>query len=210
TIASSSDTVSVNAIGNTTQLITLEGLRPDANGEIAISVLSNSGGQAHINALVLEASLTSLEVPAAPRDLTAVFYTSTNKIKLNWVDAAFDETGYELFRSDESNSYTLIQQLAANTTEFFDADFLGNSHISYKVRAINEIGQSLFSDSVSIITPNKIPTLLPLESQEIIVGNSIELNVEANDDEGDVLTITGINLPSFVSLSSISNRLSKL
>jgi chitodextrinase len=210
TITSGSSSVNINSVNNTSQLVTLTGLRPNLSGEISVSVISDAGGTAHINALVLDGTLASVDVPAAPRDLIATYHAPTKRIKLNWTDAAFDETAYEVFRTDSTGSYSLVQQLSTNSTEYFDSEYLGNTQISYKVRAINEVGASLFSDSVSILTPNRIPSIIAIDNQSLAAGSSVELTIQANDDANDVLTITASNLPSFATLTAVSNGTSKL
>ncbi len=210
TISSDTDTVSINPSNNTTDLVTLPSLRPNSEGELTVTISSQVNANAVINALLITASIPSVDVPSSPRDLTATYQDETKKVKLSWTDAAFDETGYDIYRAVGSGDYVFYHHLSANSVEYLDSAFVGNAQLSYKVKAVNELGGSAFSNAAQITTPNKIPTLSAIANQELKAGKAVELTIQANDDIADVLTITGTNLPSFATLSTISNGLSKL
>ncbi|MGN6438463.1 MAG: PA14 domain-containing protein, partial [Agriterribacter sp.] len=85
--------------------------------------------------------------PSAPSGLTATTQ-SYNRINLSWTDNSNNETSFELFRSDNSvEDFQTIAVLPANTTSFADTTVKPATKYFYKVRTINQYGQSAFDRS---------------------------------------------------------------
>ena len=106
----------------------------------------NNGGSFQGWALEL---CTQNALPVAPVSLTtlAPIVKSTGAtIDMLWVDKASNETGFEVERSrGGSTAFTRIATLAANTT-FFTDNVTGNGQYCYRVRAVNTVGPSVYSN----------------------------------------------------------------
>jgi titin len=86
----------------------------------------------------------------APSGLTAT--TISNGITLVWTDLSQSETGYKVERSSNGGStFTQIQTVAANVTTYSNVSGIteGNTYV-YRVRATNALGNSLYSNQISI------------------------------------------------------------
>lgn len=85
-------------------------------------------------------------VPSAPSSLVATASGET-QIDLTWTDNADDEDEYEVHRStDGGSTYSLLATKSANTTSHSDTGLSTNTEYYYKVRAVNDEGNSNFSN----------------------------------------------------------------
>ncbi|MCO5239689.1 MAG: PA14 domain-containing protein [Chitinophagaceae bacterium] len=83
-------------------------------------------------------------VPAKPSNLTATA-VSFKRINLTWTDNSNNEKSFELYRStDPLGNFVTIGLLPANTTTFADTLVAPATTYYYKVRAINQYGESDF------------------------------------------------------------------
>lgn len=82
--------------------------------------------------------------PAKPAGLTATA-VSHRRINLNWTDNSNDEKSFELYRSTDSlNNFITVGVLPANTTSFADTLLEPATKYFYKIRAVNQYGESDF------------------------------------------------------------------
>lgn len=82
--------------------------------------------------------------PAKPSNLTATA-VSFKSINLTWGDNSNNETSFELYRStDPLDGFITIGVLPANTTSFADTLAEPSTTYYYKIRAINQYGESPF------------------------------------------------------------------
>ena len=143
-----SQQVSLNASNNTSNTVTLEGLQPNANGELLLELVTPSSSLfGYLNSVILEAYNP---VPLqAPTGLTAQA-ASENSIHLNWTDNNTGETGYEVYRSTSSTSgFTKITTTAANVTTFTDSGLPANTTYYFKIRAEQNTTFSAYSATVN-------------------------------------------------------------
>ena len=139
-------TVTLNATYNISKTVQINGITPDANGQVNISVAKAAGADyAYISSLIIQAydNTVSLISP------TSLIVTSNkrNSVSLSWADQSFDETGFEVWRADSSSgSYKLITTTGANTNAYTNNGLLQNKTYYYIVRAINNSGHSDFSN----------------------------------------------------------------
>lgn len=128
-------TVTLNAAGNTQNVAKINGLSPNASGEIEFTFKRGAASSyGYINALVIQ-SYEDNGLPLAPTDLKATGKSRT-KITLNWMDNASTETGYEIFKSTTANgTYNLLTTVGANVTTYDDNAATAGSSFFYKVRA---------------------------------------------------------------------------
>lgn len=82
--------------------------------------------------------------PAKPSNLSATA-ASFKRINLSWTDNSNNEKSFEIFRStDPLNSFVTIGVLPANTNSFADTLVTPSTTYFYKIRAINQFGESDF------------------------------------------------------------------
>jgi acid phosphatase type 7 len=97
---------------------------------------------------------TSPAAPAAPSGLTATG-VSRNRIDLGWTDNSNNETGFEVQRSKDAATWTLLASPGANSVAYSDTGLTPNKTFYYRVRAVNLSGSSAWSNTASARTPKK-------------------------------------------------------
>ncbi len=90
-------------------------------------------------------------VPNRPLSLVSQVLTR-NSIRLIWQDASSDETGFEVWQSLNNVNYQRIAQLPAGTTTFTNTGLAGSTQYFYKVRAVNLVGPSEYSNETNATT----------------------------------------------------------
>jgi len=105
--------------------------------------------------LVLSGCLKKV-APGAPSNLIAIAI-SYSQIDLTWQDNSPDETGFYIYRKN-TNSYSNIANIEANTTSYNDNGLSPGTTYSYKVTAYNNGGESESSNEVTIATPGEPTT----------------------------------------------------
>jgi hypothetical protein len=83
--------------------------------------------------------------PAAPSSLVATA-VSANQINLSWTDNANNEAGFEIERSLDRVTFSLIGTPGANIISFADTGLQANRRYYYRVRAFNGTGSSAYSN----------------------------------------------------------------
>ncbi|OJJ23533.1 hypothetical protein BKI52_03990 [marine bacterium AO1-C] len=105
--------------------------------------------QNNLGGLITNTSIT-FDVPEAPINLNAKI-TLNNQVELNWQDQSVSENGFEIYRSINNNSnFNKLVTLTQNTESFIDRSVVGGDVYYYKVRAINNDGNSAFSNEVNV------------------------------------------------------------
>lgn len=142
-------------------------------------------------------------VPASPTNLTAIAI-SYKRINLNWAGGN-NATKFELFRStDSTEGFITIAVLPANTTSFADTLVQPNTRYYYKIRAINQYGESAFDrigpgvqySYYELGSLTKIPNFTLLNP--IATGNlsGISLGVKQRNLHYAIKFEAAINLPA--------------
>jgi serine protease AprX len=90
-------------------------------------------------------------VPAAPSGLTGTVLTSTS-IRLNWVDNSNNETGFSIQRCSGANctNFAQIATVGAGVTTYTNTGLTSGQRYRYRVRAFNTVGNSAFSNIVTL------------------------------------------------------------
>ena len=86
-----------------------------------------------------------------PSGLTAVV-RSSSQIDLTWIDNASNETGFVIERSTDGKRFTQIGSVGANVRAYSATGLSANKTYYFRVRAINSIGSSVYSNLVSATT----------------------------------------------------------
>ncbi|MFA5795455.1 MAG: DUF2341 domain-containing protein [Candidatus Brocadiia bacterium] len=144
--------------------------------------------------------------PLAPSGLITTTATAVS-IGLQWADNANSEAGYEVWRSTDESSYSLIATLARNTTSYTDSGLLLAATYAYKVRAYNNIGNSNYSnviiESTGIVKATggtitysggyKIHTFTSSGTFNVTGGGNVEVLVVAGGGSGGNHSTTNAN-----------------
>lgn len=99
----------------------------------------------------------STAVPAAPSGLQASA-VSTSRIDLAWTDNSNSETGFKIERkTDPGGSYAQIATAGAGVTAFSNTGLALGTTYRYRVRAVNAVGNSMYSNEAVALTPGSPP-----------------------------------------------------
>jgi hypothetical protein len=90
--------------------------------------------------------------PEAPTNLTATA-VSCNQIDLTWQDNSDNEDGFEVERSLDGISFTVLGTVPADETTFSDNNVVESTTYWYRVRAYNASGYSGYSNVAQATTP---------------------------------------------------------
>jgi hypothetical protein len=112
---------------------------------------TKAGGPDTRNVFVTKLGSPAGPPDAAPSNLTATVVTAS-RIDLAFRDNSTNEEGFEIFRSTDGGPFVSIQQLDSITHSYSDTGLTGNTQYTYRVRATNSVGNSLFSNDASGLT----------------------------------------------------------
>lgn len=155
---------------------------------------------------------TPSTIPDAPSLLTATARFD-NRIDVKWQDNSIDEIGFRIERSryDIDWTYEQVAVVGSNIVTYSDLGLAVNTIYYYRVRAYNNAGNSVFSNTLTAgttglaptatATPTRAPTTTPVST--ISNESSINLNLALTGYE----EATGRNLfviPNFTMQSTVS------
>lgn len=192
------DSVVIDPAYNTSITKQLNGIQPNANGEINVLVNKTGGGYyMHMNAMVLESYDAGITV-LNPLNLRAEA-TGAKTIALKWSDRANNETGYQVWRAISGGSYAQIATLPANTVSYTDNNLAVNQNYYYKVRAVTATDNSDYSNMASATTPGfsvqvNFSELLVAPSPWNNTGMRPQQGVIASNMQDGQSNVTGIGL----------------
>ncbi|MEM7106865.1 MAG: fibronectin type III domain-containing protein, partial [Bacteroidota bacterium] len=190
----------IDFANNNSNLLQFTGIQPDLNGEIVIQVTKPNGSVPYfvLNALVVDAYFNNGLAPEAPDNLNLTA-TSSSEVNVQWADNSNNETRFEIYRSDvsESGPFVLAGNAALNSTSFLDTNLTGSTLYYYKVRAVNVNG---FGETgIGLVTTlNSPPTITTINDVTLSSNSNLILPVSATDLEDNTIFLTSINLPDFI------------
>lgn len=94
-----------------------------------------------------------------PTNLVKTSNTDTS-ISIGWVDNATAETNYEVWRSLDCVSWTLLATIAANSVSYTDSGLANETPYAYKVRAITSTDNGEFSNIIMACTDSSLVVCL--------------------------------------------------
>jgi hypothetical protein len=103
-----------------------------------------------IDRLAIRSESGAGDPPLTPTDLTAAA-VSAYQINVEWTDTA-DETGYQVQRSLDGQSWLAIDTLGENVTFYSDGDLSPATTYHYRIQAFNGAGASSPSATASVTT----------------------------------------------------------
>lgn len=151
----------------------------------------NTGWAVGRNGLIAKYTNT-LPLPLVPSQLTAT-YMGGNSIRLNWIDNASNESGFEIFRSDGvSGNFQFLTSVAANTTSYDNSGLADETTYWYRIRAVNAIGVSAKTMEASAkVTTQTIPAVTTAPVTEITTS-SAKSGGNVTSDGGSQVTAKGV------------------
>jgi len=89
--------------------------------------------------------------PTPPSGLSATA-TSSSSIDLAWTDNSQDEDGFDIERSTDGSSFTLLTSLGTNVIEYTDTELTASTTYWYRVSAYNSNGNSAYTNIANATT----------------------------------------------------------
>ncbi|MBS1745373.1 MAG: fibronectin type III domain-containing protein [Bacteroidetes bacterium] len=118
--------------------------------------------------------------PKAPAGLVATALSS-NTIKLTWTDKSSNETGFQIYRSYKQNGgYEIIYTTNSNVVQFLDSNLTQNTKYYYKINAVNNFGNSVYTSSVMGKTQN-VPNVKAPTGVKAVAQSSSSIQLTWND-----------------------------
>lgn len=90
--------------------------------------------------------------PTAPTNMVLTNVTAVS-VEVQWQDAGIDEEWFEIWRSKDGTSWKYRAYVESNITAYVDVGLSENTAYLYKVRAVDQHGESAFAGPVSVTTP---------------------------------------------------------
>jgi hypothetical protein len=132
-----------------------------------VRAVNSTGASSYSNELTVTAPVSFIDPaaikpgtqlsfpPSAPARLGAQAQSGTT-VLVSWTDTATNETGFKLERQTGNQAYTEIALLPKDSTSFLDSGLLQNTTYTYRARAFNNRGLSLYSNEGLVQTPTDI------------------------------------------------------
>jgi len=202
TIGAQSD--SLNVQNNTSQTANFYSVVADVNGRIGGSISVTSGTPVgYLNAMEIDFVYDDSTAPAKPTNLAATLVSKG--VQLTWTDVAYNAQAYYVYRAtDTTQPFSLLDTGANNSTatSFVDSTVSGHTTYYYKLKAINNYGNLGFTNTVSITTAARNPTVSAIGNTTAKINSTVNVGFTVTDDPGDAVTVTD-SLPSFASLQNL-------
>ncbi|MDP8238374.1 MAG: fibronectin type III domain-containing protein [Candidatus Hatepunaea meridiana] len=154
----------------------------------------NNSGESDFTAI---AWATPAALPPTPPTNLVADAISETEISLSWQDNSMTESGFEIYESVEDvQDFHLVKTVSLNTVKDTLTERQVNTTYFYRIRAINQYGQSEYSNIVSTTTEDNplLPNAPTNPEAEAISPNEIILTwQDTNDNEGDIEIYESIN-----------------
>jgi hypothetical protein len=98
------------------------------------------------------------QIPAAPSNLVATAVSST-QINLTWSDNSSNETGFVLEKKTGTGSYGTVASPFQNATSYPNTALTPATTYTYRIKATNASGDSIYSNEATATTPANCGTL---------------------------------------------------
>ena len=197
TYAVGSTQVSLDGKNNSSKTVSINGLIPDANGNIIIKIAkTSSSANALLGALVFKShSNPNLNKAAPTSPINLAVKDSLPGEKLSWVNTSTNATGIQVYRTGstgDTTHYSLLTPTAISSTatSYLDLSAMGNATYYYKINSLNAFGTSGFSNQVKVITANKPPIINSIANQSYTINTKDTIKVSASPVSGSSLNLT--------------------
>jgi fibronectin type 3 domain-containing protein len=126
----------------------------------------------------------NLRSPFSPKDLQTTY--GNNYVNLSWQEPEYDGGseiyGYKIYKGQEPGKEEYLKIINTTSLSFTDNDVVNGETYYYYVTAINEVGESKYSNDVNA-TPLGPPTQ-PIDLVASINEGKIELNWNIPENDG--------------------------
>jgi fibronectin type 3 domain-containing protein len=123
---------------------------------IGLAVTSHNDGQLNTSTFDnVSVSIPTPSPPAAPSDMLATGVAPT-QIDLTWTVNSTNESGFLIEQSTDAVNFTQIAEAAAWAAAYVVTGLAVASTYAYRVRAVNSLGDSGYSNTASAITLNGV------------------------------------------------------
>ncbi len=194
--------------GNVDESVHFAGVQPDALGKIRVELGTKEIDQkGYLNAMIIEKTFEYTGLPASPLRFQALLQPD-GSVGLEWEDTPFNELGYTLYRaSHRQNVFRPVHQspIPANTVRYRDKSPIENTEYYYKLLAFNQNGNSAFSITDTVHTPNKAPVLEALKEVDAYLGENTKVTITASDFPLDQIELSASGLPDFASFTDLGD-----
>jgi Fibronectin type III domain len=141
---------------------------PDGNLYVADhatnQILKYNGGTGAYLGVLVTAGSGGLNIPyalaflppRAPSQLAPAMVTGT-QILLSWIDNSDDATGFAVWRRGGGHDWAQITTLPGGTTTYTDTGLLSGVPYTYQVTAVNAVGPSVPSNTLTVATGSPLP-----------------------------------------------------
>ncbi|MBX3241125.1 MAG: fibronectin type III domain-containing protein [Chitinophagaceae bacterium] len=159
------------------------------------------------------ASATTQALPALPLAPSGLAGTvlGADRISLTWTNnsSPANVVKYEVWHSpNNASNYELAGEVSGSGTTFLDSNLVASTTYYFKVRAINEAGNSGYSNEINLVTsaqPVTVVTLTPIANQTITNDAFSSINVSATTNLGSSITYSTTGLPAFAGITENGN-----
>jgi len=131
---------------NTEMFTDNNGLEPDNTYIYRVIAYNTAGNSAPSNEVRVVSSATS--VPTAPT-ISSVSAISTTSLLVKWTSTSTNHTGFTIERKLTAGSYSEVKSAGSGDTEWLDPNCTANTTYSYRMRAFNGMGQSVYSNELN-------------------------------------------------------------
>jgi hypothetical protein len=168
--------VQVASVGANINSYSNTGLSPLTSYTYRILAFSSTGNSGYSN----ESTASTFDVlPLAPSGLSAIA-ASNSQINLNWTDNATNESAYTIECKINADTFLQIANLPANSVTFSHTGLNELNSYSYRVRALNSIGYSTYSNQVTATPSTSLPSTPSSLSAVVQSANQINLAWQDN------------------------------
>ena len=122
---------------------------------------TQSGPLSNVAMATTTAAPPVVSLPPSPPTGLAITAASAAQISLSWKDNSTNETKFRIERkSSAAAAYSEIAQVGTNVSVYIDTGLTGGTLYVYRVRAMNNEGNSAYSNEVYTITPIPLPSAI--------------------------------------------------
>jgi hypothetical protein len=93
-------------------------------------------------------------IPNAPTSLTGEALSS-DQVRLTWSDNSSNETGFQIERSTNGRTFSVVGTVGADVKSFTDGTVKQRTEYIYRIRAVGAAGVSAPSNLATVTTPRK-------------------------------------------------------
>lgn len=178
--------------GNTTVEMTVSGILNDDVGKHTISVIGTSTSTTKNTVVNLNVYSSTFNTP----NLVSPLNNSTSVLKpytLNW-DSEVNALNYELQISDNNSFSTIIESAIINTNFYVPTTLQLNTTYYWRVKSINNCGESTFSTGFNFTTANEVCGSISSTGAAISIPDNNSTGISSIINSAENKMITDVNV----------------